>query len=171
MAPKHRSHTMASVRGRDTAPEFVVRRIAHRLGLRFRLYRRDLPGCPDLVFPRLRSVIFVHGCFWHSHSCKKGRLRPVNNAALWKTKLEGNVMRYRSTVIRLKRMGWRVLTLWECQLKNQARLIEQLKRFLTSHGRQPARFKSPRKTAHRSGTVALKPSGSWKGKKEEDRGD
>src|SRR5713226_3403200 len=82
MAPEHRRRTMASVRGRDTAPEIVVRRIAHRLGFRFRLCRRDLPGCPDLVFPRLRRVIFVHGCFWHAHSCKKGRLRPMNNAAL-----------------------------------------------------------------------------------------
>jgi|SRR3990172_2839351 len=132
MAPEHRRHTMASVRRRDTAPEIMVRRIAHRLGLRFRLCHRDLPGRPDLVFPRLRWVIFVHGCFWHSHSCKKGRLRPLNNAALWRTKLEGNVTRDRAAVVKLRRDGWHVLTLWECQLKNRPNLTERIKRLLAS---------------------------------------
>ncbi len=132
MAPEHRRHTMASVRRRDTAPEIMVRRIAHRLGLRFRLCRRDLPGRPDLVFPRLRWVIFVHGCFWHSHTCKKGRLRPLNNAALWRTKLEGNVTRDRAAVLRLRRDGWQVLTLWECQLKNLPKLMGQIKGLLSS---------------------------------------
>jgi DNA mismatch endonuclease, patch repair protein len=130
MAPEHRSHTMASVRGRDTAPEMVVRRIAHQLGFRFRLCRRDLPGCPDLVFPCLRCVIFVHGCFWHSHRCKKGRLRPVNNAALWRSKLEGNMARDLNAARKLKRDGWRVLTLWECQLRNLLKLTWRIKQFL-----------------------------------------
>src|SRR5207253_1228974 len=121
-----------SVRGRNTAPELTVRRIAHRLGFRFRLCRRDLPGCPDLVFPCLRRVIFVHGCFWHSHlNCKKGRLRPLNNAALWRRKLERNVARDRDAVRKLRRDGWQVLTLWECQLKNLLKLTARISQFLS----------------------------------------
>ena len=130
MAPEHRRRTMASVRARDTAPELLVRRIAHNLGFRFRLCRRDLPGCPDIVFPRLRRVIFVHGCFWHSHTCKKGRRRPRNNAKLWREKLERNVVRHRNATRKLRRMGWQVLTLWECQLNDVPRLTRRIERFL-----------------------------------------
>jgi DNA mismatch endonuclease (patch repair protein) len=130
MSPVHRQRTMASVKGRDTAPEIVVRQIAHRLGFRFRLYRRDLPGCPDLVFPRLQRVIFVHGCFWHSHSCKKGRARPVNNADRWRAKLDANVERDRQAVRKLRKAGWRVMVIWECQLKETSKLTKRISDFL-----------------------------------------
>jgi DNA mismatch endonuclease (patch repair protein) len=132
MSSTHRRRTMARVKGRDTGPEIVVRRIAHRLGFRFRLYCRDLPGCPDLVFRRLQRVIFVHGCFWHSHSCKKGCSRPVNNAAQWQAKLEANVVRDRAALRQLRADGWHILVLWECQLKNLPRLTMRISRFLQS---------------------------------------
>jgi DNA mismatch endonuclease, patch repair protein len=121
---------MASVKGRDTKPELLVRGIAHQLGFRFHLYRRDLPGCPDLVFPRLRKVIFVHGCFWHSHSCKKGQLRPVNDAARWHAKLERNAARDRAAVRQLRRDGWQVLIIWLCQMQNLPALQARISRFL-----------------------------------------
>ena len=130
MTSEDRSRTMSRIRSRDTRPEKLVRQIAHRLGFRFRLCRRDLPGCPDLVFPRLQCVIFVHGCFWHSHSCKKGRRKPFNNALHWKTKLKKNVARDRAAVRKLRRVGWRVLVLWECEIRNLEKLESQIDSFL-----------------------------------------
>ena len=106
---------MASVKSRDTAPEMRVRRLVHRLGFRFRLHRHDLPGTPDLVFPRLGRVIFVHGCFWHLHSCRKGRTAPQTRAAFWRAKREGNAARDKAVIASLRRSGWRVLVVWECQ--------------------------------------------------------
>ena len=120
-----RSALMARIHGRDTKPELAVRRIVHRLGYRFRLHRRDLPGTPDLVFPRLRRVIFVHGCFWHLHSCQKGQTAPRVRAAFWKIKREGNAARDKRSIARLRKDGWRVLVIWECQLK---RNLDRIKR-------------------------------------------
>ena len=115
--PQERSRIMSMIRGKDTKPEKVVRSIVHRLGYRFRLYRRDLPGTPDLVLPRWRAVVFVHGCFWHMHSCKRGTSTPKKNAARWRLKREGNRKRDRRTVTALKRDGWRVVVIWECDLR------------------------------------------------------
>jgi DNA mismatch endonuclease (patch repair protein) len=130
MAPAHRRRTMASVRCRDTAPEILVRRLAHGLGFRFRVCQRGLRGCPDLVFPRLGRVIFVHGCFWHCHACKKGQSRPANNAVLWKTKLDRNKARDRAVVRQLRRAGWEVMVLWECQLNNLVEVEARVGAFL-----------------------------------------
>ncbi len=127
---ENRSRIMGLIRDRDTKPERVVRGIAHRLGYRFRLNRRDLPGTPDLVFPRLRKVVFVHGCFWHRHSCRRGRSTPVNNARFWLRKLEGNAARDHRALAKLRRSGWAVLTLWECQLANLEKLERRLEEFL-----------------------------------------
>lgn len=121
---------MAAVRSKDTKPEMIVRRLAHRLGYRFRLHRRDLPGMPDLVFPSRRAVVFVHGCFWHDHDCPKGRKRPVANAEWWNEKLKGNRVRDQAAVSTLEAAGWRVLVVWECGLRDQERLSNELRVFL-----------------------------------------
>jgi len=112
-----RSWNMSRVRARDTAPEIVVRRALHAAGYRFRLHRRDLPGCPDIVLVRCRVAIFVHGCFWHQHKgCPKSTL-PVQNHAFWKKKLTANRHRDVRNEAALTALGWTVFVLWECELK------------------------------------------------------
>src|SRR6185437_1964919 len=125
-----RSAAMARVRSRDTKPELVVRRLVHALGYRYRLYRAGLPGKPDLVLPRQKKAIFVHGCFWHGHDCGAGTNRPRSNLAYWRTKLLKNRRRDATNCRALKRLGWRVLVLWECQLGNPERLRSRIERFL-----------------------------------------
>lgn len=120
---------MARVKGANTRPEIAVRRLVHRLGYRFRLHRRDLPGTPDLVLPKHRAVVFVHGCFWHQHSCPRGRRQPASNPSYWGAKLARNVERDESASNALEGMGWRVLTIWECQI-GRPDLGERIERFL-----------------------------------------
>lgn len=122
---------MSKVRSKDTKPEMIVRRLAHALGYRFRLHRADLPGKPDLVFPRLRKAIFVHGCFWHGHNCKRGRNRPRSNQDYWLVKLDRNKQRDQKHRRALKRLGWRVLVVWECQLNDYHTLQSKLIGFLS----------------------------------------
>jgi DNA mismatch endonuclease (patch repair protein) len=111
-------------------PEMFVRRFIFALGYRYRLHARDLPGCPDLVFRQRKKVIFVHGCFWHRHAnCSIARM-PKSRLDFWKPKLEGNRKRDEKNRRTLSREGWKVLTLWECQLKNPARLERRIRRFL-----------------------------------------
>jgi len=125
-----RSEIMSRVRGKDTGPELVVRRLVHAMGYRFRLHRKDLPGTPDLVFPRLHSVIFVHGCFWHRHpGCKRTRT-PKSRTAYWAEKFERNVQRDRANRRLLRQGAWRVLTIWECETVNPPRLEAKLRKFL-----------------------------------------
>ena len=124
-----RSAIMARVKAANTRPEITVRRLVHRLGFRFRLHRRDLPGTPDLVLPKHRAVVFVHGCFWHQHSCPRGRRQPASNPSYWGPKLARNVERDASARNALERMGWRVLTIWECQI-GRPDLGERIDRFL-----------------------------------------
>jgi DNA mismatch endonuclease (patch repair protein) len=127
LEPGMRSALMARIRGRHTQPELTVRRIAHRMGLRFRLHRRDLPGTPDLVFPARKSVVFVHGCWWHRHpNCAKAsgaKTRPE----YWRAKFDRNVERDRGVKQQLEESGWRVITIWECETKSEA-VIESLLR-------------------------------------------
>jgi DNA mismatch endonuclease (patch repair protein) len=107
---------MSAVRGKNTMPELKVRRVAHRLGLRFRLFRGDLPGRPDMTFPRWRTVLFINGCFWHQHlGCHRSKL-PVANRAFWAAKLSRNTERDCENHQALTRMGWRVITIWECEI-------------------------------------------------------
>ena len=113
-----RSYNMSRIKGRDTKPEMRVRRACHRLGLRFRLQRRDLPGRPDLVFAKYRTVLFVHGCYWHSHDCRYGAVVPKTNAEFWRTKRQGTVDRDSRNVRELEAQGWRVLVYWECETKD-----------------------------------------------------
>jgi DNA mismatch endonuclease (patch repair protein) len=114
-----RSKNMAAIRGKDTKPERIVRTGLFSEGFRYRLHRRDLPGCPDIVLPKHNAVIFVQGCFWHMHSgCSDFRF-PSSNSAFWKLKLEGNVVRDRAAVKELLLQGWRVMSIWECSLKGE----------------------------------------------------
>ena len=125
-----RSVCMASNRGSDTSPELVVRKLLHSAGYRYRLHDRGLPGCPDLVLPSRGKVILVHGCFWHRHRCKKGRSTPKTRPAFWSNKLDGNKARDAKNRRKLRRLGWDVLTIWECQTRDVDKLKERLVRFL-----------------------------------------
>lgn len=130
--PEKRSERMSRIRGKDTGPEMRVRSLAHRMGYRFRLHRRDLPGSPDLVFVTRRKAIFVHGCFWHRHpdpSCKLARL-PKSRLDFWVPKLEGNRRRDLVKQVALESKGWDYLVIWECQTKDEAFLKETIKAFL-----------------------------------------
>lgn len=123
---------MGRVRGRDTKPELVVRRLIHGMGYRYRLHAKDLPGRPDIVFRRRRRVIFVHGCFWHRHpdpACKLARL-PKTRLDFWLPKLERNRQRDLTDVERLEKMGWQVLLVWECELGDREQLRNMLRRFI-----------------------------------------
>ena len=132
-----RSELMRRVRGKDTTPERAVRRVAHALGYRFRLHRRDLPGTPDLVFPRLRRAIFVHGCFWHRHEGCARTTTPKTRAAYWREKFEQNIRRDRRNLAALRRLGWSVLVVWECQTFERTELLAKLSRFLDDGSGQP----------------------------------
>jgi DNA mismatch endonuclease (patch repair protein) len=124
-----RSENMRAIRGADTLPEIAVRSLVHRLGYRFRLHRQDLPGKPDLVFPARRKVIFVHGCFWHSHACKAG-LIPKSNRDFWLPKLRRNKRRDGENVDALAKLGWDSLVIWQCELKNSRAVSTRVRRFL-----------------------------------------
>jgi DNA mismatch endonuclease (patch repair protein) len=126
---------MAAVKSKDTTPELVVRRLAHRLGYRFRVHVRALPGTPDLVFPRLRKIIEVHGCFWYLHNCGGGRI-PTARRTYWTTKFARNRERDKKNRRALHRLGWKVLTVWECQTKDPRRVEQRLLEFLADHGNQ-----------------------------------
>jgi len=123
---KRRSEMMAGIRGRDTTPELAVRRIAHRMGLRFRLHRKDLPGRPDLVFPKHRLVVFVHGCFWHRHEGCRYAYTPKSRIAFWKEKFSANVARDQRQEAALRALGWRVLVIWGCETGNEAAVMHRL---------------------------------------------
>lgn len=125
-----RSRTMRAVRSKDTKPELTLRRLLHRAGYRFRLHRKDLPGSPDLVFPRRKAVIFVHGCFWHGHDCKRGARAPKANAEYWTAKIARNIARDARSREALQAAGWRVSVVWECQLKNPEAVLARASEFL-----------------------------------------
>ncbi|RIK08227.1 MAG: very short patch repair endonuclease [Acidobacteria bacterium] len=129
MTPEQRSRLMRRVGSKDTRPERVIRSLLHTLGYRFRLHRKDLPGTPDLVLPKYRTAIFVHGCFWHSHDCPKGA-RPQSNADFWGNKLDSNRRRDARVCVELQKRGWKVLTLWECQLSDTVALAALVNREL-----------------------------------------
>jgi DNA mismatch endonuclease (patch repair protein) len=127
-----RSAIMRSVKSADTKPEMAVRSLVHRLGYRFRLHRKSLPGTPDLVFPRLKKAIFVHGCFWHGHSCTRGNRIPKNNRDYWVRKIERNRERDLLNRALLDAQGWGVYIAWECRIKG-SELGEELREFLGAH--------------------------------------
>ncbi|UYH55996.1 DNA mismatch endonuclease Vsr [Qipengyuania sp. SS22] len=129
LSPEDRSRLMSRIRGKDTKPELIVRRLVHRMGYRFRLHRRDLPGSPDLVFPGRKKVIFVHGCYWHRHDCKKATM-PKTNVKFWKKKFDENVIRDNNNVNDLIELGWDTMVVWQCDAEKSGNLAERLADFL-----------------------------------------
>lgn len=121
LSPAERSERMSRIRGKDTGPELTLRKVLHRLGLRYRLHSGGLPGKPDLVFPRYKTVIFVHGCFWHRHPGCNIATMPKSNTSFWQEKFEKNLARDERVSAALADMGWRVLVVWECELASAAK--------------------------------------------------
>jgi DNA mismatch endonuclease (patch repair protein) len=133
LSRERRSWNMSRIKGRDTAPERVVRSLLHRMGYRFRLHSRDLPGRPDVVLPKHSTVILVHGCFWHRHRGCKNCTTPTSNREFWIRKLEGNAERDRQRARELGQLGWRVVRIWECETEREdrvGRLRKRLRRLL-----------------------------------------
>ena len=124
---EQRSRNMSRIRGRDTKPELVVRRTAHKLGFRFRLYRKDLPGTPDLIFPKHRLAVFVHGCYWHRHNGCRFAYSPKSRVEFWTKKFEQNVERDSRNQTALRDLGWRVLVIWECETRDYWIIEERLR--------------------------------------------
>lgn len=124
MSAEARSRLMARIGGRNTKPEVILRKALFRLGFRYRLHPRDIPGRPDMVFPRWRAVVLVHGCFWHGHDCHLFKW-PKGNAEFWQAKISRNLERDRRTLDALAAQGWRVLTVWECALRGRGRLTPE----------------------------------------------
>jgi DNA mismatch endonuclease, patch repair protein len=130
--PQRRSENMRRIRSKNMKPELLVRRLVHRLGFRFRLHRRDLPGAPDIVLPGRRKIIFVHGCFWHQHAgCREGRI-PGSRREYWEPKLRRNQERDARQLHALTEAGWQCLVVWECEVKEEIDLYHRIARFLIS---------------------------------------
>ena len=141
-----RSSIMSSVRSKNTKPEMYVRSTLHNNGLRFRLHRKSLPGSPDIVLPKFKTVIFVNGCFWHGHDCPKGR-RPTSNLDFWNEKLDQNLKRDKQNYVALKEMGWQVIVIWECDVVNATeKIVGELELAKPQHRNK----RTPRDNAHRS---------------------
>jgi len=135
LTPEQRKLCMSNIRGKDTKPELIVRKMVHAMGFRYRLYRSDLPGKPDLVFPRLKKVIFIHGCFWHMHSCRYGQVKPATNPTFWETKRLSNKKRDNVKTKKLRQMGWSILVIWECHTKDLNKLSKRISSFLSDTGK------------------------------------
>ena len=130
LTPNERSKRMSLIRGKDSSPELKLRRLVHGMGFRYRLHVKDLPGKPDLVFPSRRAVIFMHGCFWHRHpGCKLARM-PKSKSDFWRSKLEGNRERDLRNQEMLKKLGWHVLVIWECEMENIEKVSNKVREFL-----------------------------------------
>lgn len=129
LSPEQRSAQMAKVRSKDTKPELFVRSLVHRMGYRYRLHGKDLPGKPDLVFRPKKKVIFVNGCFWHGHDCPLGRI-PKTRVSYWEAKILANRNRDEVQLADLEKMGWKSLVIWECQLKKNVEIEKLIRNFL-----------------------------------------
>jgi DNA mismatch endonuclease (patch repair protein) len=130
LPPAARSALMSRIRGKNTTPEIVVRKLVHRMGGRFRLHVRKLAGTPDIVLTRRRKIILVHGCFWHHHlGCKRASL-PKTRQNFWRRKIEGNTQRDTANTLKLRNAGWKVLVVWECQTRKPTILVGKVSRFL-----------------------------------------
>jgi DNA mismatch endonuclease, patch repair protein len=132
-AKQKRSQIMSHISGKNTKPEIAIRKIAHSLGYRFRLHKKELPGKPDIVFPKYKKVIFVNGCFWHGHiNCNRSKL-PTTNKKIWQDKIAGNKKKARSNYISLKKLGWDYLVIWQCSIikRNTKKLETTISNFLS----------------------------------------
>jgi DNA mismatch endonuclease (patch repair protein) len=123
---------MSRIRNKNTRPEIIVRSMVHRMGYRYALHRKDLPGRPDMVLTKHHKIIFIHGCFWHIHKCRYGKVKPATNTEFWQTKREGNVARDKRNLRKLRKNGWKVLVVWECQTRHVEKLTKNLQKFLVS---------------------------------------
>lgn len=130
LSPQERSERMSRIRASDTKPEKLVRKLVFGMGFRYRLHQKSLPGSPDLVFTKRKKVIFVHGCFWHQHYPCRQYVQPKTKQAFWLGKLAKNVARDKTNQADLKRLGWRFLVIWECQLKREVAVKNRIRRFL-----------------------------------------
>ena len=129
--PERRSAIMANIHSADTTPELMLRQMLHAMGCRFRLHRDDLPGKPDIVLSKYRLAILMHGCFWHGHTCKDGR-RPASNTEYWNRKLDRNISRDRRNRRALRRLGWRCVVVWECELKEVEKVKRRVSRYVVA---------------------------------------
>jgi DNA mismatch endonuclease (patch repair protein) len=129
---EQRSRNMAAIKCKDTSPELIVRSIVHRMGFRYRLHKKDLPGKPDIVLVSRKKIIQVHGCFWHMHKCRFGRVVPATNADFWSSKRQSNASRDRHICRLLRQLGWEVLTVWECETRNIPALEKRIRGILSS---------------------------------------
>lgn len=139
---QRRSAMMGAVRGKHTAPEVIVRKAAHRSGLRFRLHVQNLPGRPDMVLPRWKTVVFINGCFWHRHRGCKRTTVPKSNSIFWSEKFAANIKRDNRNYALLKRLGWRVVVIWQCQVPTIERALALLKPVFISKKRPKSKIKS-----------------------------
>jgi DNA mismatch endonuclease, patch repair protein len=132
VSKEKRSEIMSLVRSKNTSPEKMVRKILHEKGFRFRLYRNDLPGTPDIVLPKHRKIVFVHGCYWHGHKgCPRAKL-PTTNEEYWEKKIRNNKLRHKKAEKKLKKDGWQIIVIWECELKNIEKASKKLIKFMKS---------------------------------------
>lgn len=130
LTPEQRSSIMSRIKGRETKPEKLVRSILHKIGYRFTLHNKNLPGKPDIVLPRHQKIVFVHGCFWHGHKrCKRAK-RPDTHKEFWNRKIEGNIKRDEKVGRQLRSLGWKLLVLWQCQTRDIEKLLKSLERFM-----------------------------------------
>jgi DNA mismatch endonuclease (patch repair protein) len=127
VSKQHRSWNMSQIRGRDTKPEVAVRSLIHRMGFRFRLHAKDLPGRPDILLPKHKAAVFVHGCFWHRHESCKFAYQPKSRTTFWTQKFKENIERDRNTHAALSALGWHVIVVWECELQDMKTLAERFK--------------------------------------------
>jgi DNA mismatch endonuclease (patch repair protein) len=160
LTPAERSQLMAKIRGKNTQPELIVRSMLHRAGYRFSLHRKDLPGKPDIVLRKYSTVIFVHGCFWHRHKSCKTASTPKTNVAFWQAKFDRNVSNDRKHARELRKLGWQVLTIWECQLKTPERVLQRIERQLA--GRDTPMRRGPNHVKTGAETGAAHPTQSKK---------
>jgi len=130
MTEEQHKRNMTAIKSRHTKPELIVRSIVHRLGFRFRLHDKKLPGKPDIVLPRHKKIVLVHRCFWHMHNCKRGSVTPKTDVEYWQTKRFRNVARDKENLKFYKAESWRTLTIWECEMKDTIKLENKIKTFL-----------------------------------------
>lgn len=140
LTPAQRHRCMSNIKSKNTKPELFVRSLVHRAGFRFRLHKASLPGKPDLVFSRLKKVIFVHGCFWHKHNCRLGKVIPKTNHEFWEKKREATRQRDLKALLLLRSIGWQSIVIWECSLKFPTKLEKRILQFLNH---KPTVAKSP----------------------------
>ena len=127
---EQRSRNMSAIKSKNTKPEITVRKLLHSMGYRFRLHRKDLPGSPDIVLPKYKTVIFVHGCFWHRHQNCKYASNPKTRREFWEKKFKENIERDKKTQEKLKNLGWKTKIVWECEIKKQDKIIKKIEDFL-----------------------------------------